>query len=95
MDPDPIVVASSTYQAASEFVATQFGPLHVSSLVCVSKASLWCPPLPGHFKINTDASWNSSSLSCGLDAILRNNCGVLLNSFSLLGSACSTEAAEA
>lgn len=94
-DPDPIGVASSAYQAASEYLAAQVGTPRAPSLVNVSESSLWCPPLPGHFKINTDASWNSSSLSCGLAAILRNDCGALVNGFSLFGSACSAEAAEA
>ncbi|XP_062005530.1 uncharacterized protein LOC133722675 [Rosa rugosa] len=59
-----------------------------------SSSTTWVPPVLGSFKINTDASWNSNSLCCGLAALLRNFIGILHNGLVLTAKANDEEAAE-
>ncbi|XP_024163974.1 uncharacterized protein LOC112170941 [Rosa chinensis] len=64
-------------------------------VVLNSVPQTWLPPALGSLKINTDATWNSESLCCGLAALLRDSLGTFLNGVVSVGKATSAEAAEA
>ncbi|XP_062013961.1 uncharacterized protein LOC133730370 [Rosa rugosa] len=96
ISPNSLSVASRAFRASSEFLAI---PTFISPKIhrpCNSEDSFhWLPPPVHSWKINTDAAWDSSTLSCGLSALLRDSTGTLVKGLSQSNFASSSLAAEA
>ncbi|PRQ19970.1 putative ribonuclease H-like domain, reverse transcriptase zinc-binding domain-containing protein [Rosa chinensis] len=98
--PNPIHVAHSAASAAQEFLDARSSPhpppSHTPSDTSPPHISpRWSPPPPLSLKINTDASWHASSLSCGVAALVRDHCGKLVAGASRILKALSPLVAEA
>ncbi|PRQ55298.1 putative ribonuclease H-like domain-containing protein [Rosa chinensis] len=96
ISPNSLSVASRAFRASSEFLTI---PTFLSPKIHRPRNSEdsthWFPPPIHSWKINTDAAWDSSTLSCGLSALLRDSTGTLVKGLSQLNSASSSLAAEA
>lgn len=90
-NPDPFQVAMKAYSAALEFRAIPKNlqpPKHHLKDLEDPQFHSWNPPKQGTLKVNTDASWDPTTLTCGLAAIIRNSNG------EVVGGATSTEVAS-
>lgn len=103
--PQPRKISQSAFMAASEFLASNSPKLHLSpshkETPPVHQASEpptrdhWIPPPPDCFKINSDASWHASTLSCGIATLVRNHNGLVIDGSTKVITALSPLAAEA
>ncbi|KAL6133180.1 hypothetical protein ACLB2K_065417 [Fragaria x ananassa] len=66
-----------------------------SSLDCPTAPPYWIPPHTPGFKINTDATRNRETFSCGLAALLRDSSSSLKNGLVSVGQPLSAESTEA
>jgi hypothetical protein len=93
--PDPNLVARKAYAAAIEFL--QCPSLRHSRHVSqpLHSSSHWSPPSFGSLKFNTDATWHSDSLSCGVAVLIQDSFGKFVAGSCKSLHAISAVAAEA
>ncbi|XP_024162280.1 uncharacterized protein LOC112169478 [Rosa chinensis] len=68
---------------------------HSKTFSRTSHDTHWTAPKVSHLKVNTDATWDSSTNSCGIAAVVRDSNGLLVGGSSRFDMASSPLAAEA
>ncbi|XP_062014482.1 uncharacterized protein LOC133731021 [Rosa rugosa] len=92
--PSPADVIDKAIRSYTEFL-TSTKKLMPLLKVPAPKQTHWTPPPANCYKINTDASWDQSSLRCGLAAIVRDSSGQLLDGLFVHTTAPTPVVAEA